>query len=115
MIKEKELINQIADILEEEKADDITILDVSDVTIIADCFIIASGRSVIHVKSIAEKIEKKMRDQGIIPNRKEGQRENKWVVLDFSSVILHILRYEEREYYELENLWGDAKEIYVKH
>ncbi|MBC7076083.1 MAG: ribosome silencing factor [Syntrophomonadaceae bacterium] len=114
MLKEDKLVRLIADACLEEKAIDVVVLDVKELTIITDYFVIAGGKSVIQVKSIADNVEKKLKENGILPIRKEGYQHGVWVVLDYNSTILHIFRQEEREYYELENLWGDAREIEVQ-
>jgi len=106
--KEMKLAHMIAEACEEEQASDVVILDVKDLTIIADNFVIASGRSVIQVKSIVDHVEEKLKEQGITPLRKEGHQQGTWSVLDYNSTILHVFRQEERDYYELENLWADA-------
>lgn len=111
MISENKLVQIIADACLEEKAIDVTILDVSEITVLADYFVIASGRSIIQVKSIVDHVEERLREYDIVPTRREGHRQGVWVVLDYGSIILHVFRGEERDYYELENLWGDAREV----
>lgn len=111
MNKEDRLAQMMADAALDEKAIDVVILDVRELTIIADFFVIASGRSTIQVKNIADGVEKKFAKEGILPVRREGHQEGKWIIVDFNSTILHVFRQEEREYYELENLWADAKRI----
>jgi len=112
-LTEWQLAQRIADIALEEKAFDVLILDVRDVTVLADYFVIASGRSTIQVKVIAENIEDLLLEEGYRPLRREGFNEGRWVILDYGSVIVHIFRQQEREYYELEKLWGDAREIEI--
>ena len=113
-MNEQQLVQMIAGVCLEEKARDILILDVSELTIIADYFIIASGRTVIQVKAMADAVEMKLKEAGVMPLRKDGVVQGVWAVLDYSSVIVHLFRQEEREYYGLENLWGDAKEVTVQ-
>jgi len=113
LLTEWQLAQRIANIALEEKAFDVLILDVRDVTVLADYFVIASGRSTIQVKVIAENIEDLLLEEGYRPLRREGFNEGRWVILDYGSVIVHIFRQQEREYYELEKLWGDAREIEI--
>lgn len=101
----KELIDKIADALYEKKASDIVALDVSGMTVITDCMVIASGRNALQVKSLADEVEDRLAQDGVYPARKEGQQEGRWVVLDYGSVLVHIFHTEEREFYRLEKLW----------
>ncbi len=114
MINEDKLVQIIAGACLEEKAVDVVILDVKDLTVIADYFVIAGGRNIIQVKSIADNVEKTLKEYNVVPTRKEGCQQGLWAVLDYSSTILHIFRQEEREYYNLENLWGDAREVAIQ-
>ncbi|MEA4923743.1 MAG: ribosome silencing factor [Syntrophomonadaceae bacterium] len=113
MIKEDELVQIIADAALEEKAVDLVILDVNEKTIIADYFVICSGRNIIQIHSIADNVENKLKEMGITILRREGYEQGRWVVLDYGSTILHIFREEERDYYKLENLWADARKVAV--
>jgi len=103
----------IADAALEEQAIDLVILDVNEKTIIADYFVICSGRNLVQIRSIAENVENFMDALGVNVLRKEGHQEGKWIVLDYGSTILHIFRQEERDYYKLENLWADARKVAV--
>lgn len=111
LIRDDKLIQLAADACEDEKAIGITVLDVSEQTIIAEYFVIASGRSIVQVKSIVEHVEEVLEKNGIKPLRRAGQNEGLWIVLDYGFFMLHVFRQQEREYYNLENLWADAKEI----
>jgi len=86
----------------------IAILDVHDLIVITDYFVIASGSSDRQVKTIVEEVEKALRAQGVRPVRREGETENRWVLLDYVDVVVHVFAEEEREYYDLERLWRDA-------
>lgn len=114
MIKEDKLVQIIADAALEEQAIDLVILDVNEKTIIADYFVICSGRNLIQIRSIAENVENMLEGLGVNVLRKEGHQDGKWVVLDYGSTILHIFRQEERDYYKLENLWADARKVAVE-
>ncbi len=109
MEKIKELVKLMAEACEDEKAIDVTVLNVHELTVLVDYFVIASGRSIIQVKSIVEHVEEVLEENGVVPLRRAGHAEGKWVVLDYGSIMLHVFRQEEREYYDLENLWGDAQ------
>lgn len=100
-----ELIEKIATTLYEKKAQNIVALDVSELTVITDCMLIASGRSAIQVKTLADEVEERLSEIGIDPIRKEGQQEGRWVVLDYGTVLVHIFHTEERDFYRLDKLW----------
>jgi len=91
-----------------KKADDIVVLDISKSSIMADNFLICTGRSTIQVKSIAEGIiEEIEKEAGLIP-RLEGWRQARWILMDYGSLIVHVFLEEDRKFYNLERLWGDA-------
>ncbi len=103
------LAKKISTVLDEKKARDIVIIDLSDKSIIADYFVIASGRSTTAVKSLADNVDEKLsKEDGIEPLRRDGFSEAKWIAVDYGSVILHVFHEETREYYHLERLWVDG-------
>lgn len=108
MINSKELALHAAKILDEKGANDIQILEVAHLTSITDYFVIANGRNIQSVRTLAEDLEDKLTEEGIEPRRKEGERESKWIVLDYAHVIVHIFHPEERQFYNIERLWQDG-------
>ena len=100
-----ELALNTAEILDNKKADDITILDVRGLTIVSDYFIVASATNVNHVRTLAEEVEDKLGQVGLRPLRTEGKEEGRWVVLDYGDLLVHIFHTKEREFYQLERLW----------
>jgi ribosome-associated protein len=92
-------------------AKDVLVLDVSDRLYITDCFVLCSAPNERQVASVVEEVERRMREQGVKPVRREGDREARWVLLDFVDVIVHVQHDEEREYYALERLWKDCPVI----
>ncbi|MEG6614861.1 ribosome silencing factor [Peptococcaceae bacterium 1198_IL3148] len=110
-------IQQMADLAYnaagEKKAKDITVLDLSKISAMCDYFVICSGGSGPQVKAIAENIEEKLSEQGIEPLRREGLREGSWILLDYGDIVVHVFKEEEREFYKLEKLWGDAPVVEV--
>jgi len=93
------------------KAFDLVILDVRNLTSIADAFIICSGRSNRQVAAIAEFIQVELKKHGIRPLSVEGKKEGHWVLLDYGHVIMHVFYEPVRSFYDLEGLWIDAKKI----
>ena len=104
----RELALKIAEILDKKGALDITILQVDHMTSITDYFVIASGRNVQAVRSLAEDVEDKLAEVGVEPRRREGMHESRWIVQDYATVILHLFHPEERAYYNIERLWQDG-------
>ncbi|HKZ28766.1 MAG TPA: ribosome silencing factor [Acidimicrobiia bacterium] len=94
-----------------KKGIDIALLDVSELLWITDVFVIATGTSRPHVQSLAEEVELKLTIYDRRPLRIEGQREGKWVLLDYGEVVIHIFQPETRDFYGLERLWGDAPRL----
>ena len=86
-------------------------LEVRDLIVITDYFVIASGASDRQVRTIADAVEKVLADKDRKPVRREGEREGRWVLLDFVDVVVHVFVDEDRRYYELERLWKDAPRI----
>lgn len=100
-------VAQICRATDELKALGIAVLDVRKQTIIADFFVICSGTSSTHIRSIAGNVQDKMREAGFRA-KPEGDGDSQWVVIDYGDAILHVLSEETREFYDLERLWADA-------
>ena len=92
----------------EKQGSDITVLDVRDVIVITDFFVIVSGGNSRQVRTIVESIEAALKSLGVRPVRREGETEGRWVLLDYVDVVIHVFGEEERRYYDLERLWKDA-------
>ena len=91
-----------------KQARDVIVLDVSEPLVISDYFVICSGNSDRQVRAIAEEVERACRADGARPLRREGEREARWILLDFVDFVVHVFLEEERAYYDLERLWRDA-------
>jgi ribosome-associated protein len=104
--KAKELAEKIGEILDSKKAGNVKIIETNKQTIIADYFVIATGTSSTHIRSLSQEIEFQMKEQsGIPPSRISGQESRDWIIIDYDSVLVHIFNNEAREYYKLEKLW----------
>lgn len=95
----------------DRQAEDIVILDVHELIVITDLFVICTGTSNRQVKTVVEEVEKALRALGHKPVRREGEQEARWVLLDYVDVVVHVFAEEEREYYDLERLWRDAPRV----
>ncbi|HEX3032542.1 MAG TPA: ribosome silencing factor [Bacillota bacterium] len=98
---------------EDKKARDVKTLQIKELSIITDYFVICSANSTTQVKAIADNIEEKLEEQDIRVLHREGMREGRWILLDYGSVVVHVFQEDERTYYNLERLWGDAKTVEV--
>jgi ribosome-associated protein len=92
-------------------ATDLEIIDVSDQLAITDCFVLAAAPNERQVKAVVDAIEERLRDLGAKPVRREGEREGRWVLLDFLDVVVHVQHAEERVFYSLERLWKDCPSL----
>ncbi|MGN1411399.1 MAG: ribosome silencing factor [Oscillospiraceae bacterium] len=110
MTQEK-LLESIVKILDRKKAQDIKVIKISDLTILADYFVIANGSSTTQTKSLADEVEFQLSQQGVEPTRTEGYSTASWIILDYSDIIVHIFHKDAREYYQLERLWADGQEV----
>ncbi|MCR5559125.1 ribosome silencing factor [Schwartzia sp. (in: firmicutes)] len=105
----KELANAVAAAAASKKANDIVLMKMSDITITTDYFVVCSGNTATQTRAIADAIEEELQKEGIEFNHKEGYREGEWVLMDYGDVVAHIFTRDSREYYALEQLWGDAE------
>ena len=111
-IDSKKLAWQIASAAEDKKAEDIVLLDVAEVSYLADYFVLVTGFSRTQLNAIAESIEERLKKEfNLQPMRVSGKREGNWIVQDYGDVIAHIFLPEAREYYNLEAFWGHAERI----
>ncbi|MDO4731583.1 MAG: ribosome silencing factor [Clostridia bacterium] len=97
--------------LDGKKAYDICAIDVEEVSTLADYFVIATGSSSTQIKALADEVEFRLKQEGINVNHIEGHRSNSWVLLDYGSVIVHVFSEEARDFYDLDRLWKDGKDI----
>lgn len=107
----KEMVDIAHRAADDKKATDIRVLDISNISIICDYFLICTGRSSTQVQAVAEHIEEKLQEAGVKPMRIEGFREGSWILLDYGDVVIHIFQEMERDFYNLERLWGDAQVV----
>jgi len=109
-----EKAKMLFNILNERKAVDPVLIEVTGITSIADYFIIASGSSTRQVQAITRHLEKRMREAGIKPLGIEGEQNAQWVLMDYGDVIIHIFYEDVRKFYDLEGLWVDAPRLEAK-
>jgi ribosome-associated protein len=104
-------VRRAAQAAQEKKALDVIALDVKAVSSVTDYFLVCSGRSTTHVRTIADAIRTELKANGIRPLHAEGAAESGWILLDYGDVLMHVFLDETRAYYALERLWGDAPSV----
>ncbi len=97
-----------ARLLDEKKAENISVIKIEEISSLADYFVIATGRGSTHVRSLSDELEEKLKAQGIVPARIEGYRSDSWILLDYQSVVVHVFTQEARDFYDLDRLWADG-------
>ena len=95
--------------LEDRKAEDIRVIDITDVSVIADYFIIASGTNALQVQALSDSVEEALGKAGYEPRHIEGYRSANWILMDYNDIIVHIFSDEQRIFYDLERIWRDGK------
>lgn len=108
----KKLALLCRELADNRKAEDIVVLDVHKISSITDYFVLASGSSEPHLRAIAEEITDTLKEEhGLSPSAKDGTLHTGWLVLDFFDVIVHVMRSDVRQRFDLESLWGDAPRV----
>ncbi len=106
-----DLARRIVELAEDKKAADIVLLDLAELTTLADAFVICSGGSERQIDAIADGIVEGLREEGVRPIGREGTPSSHWVLVDFGSVIVHVFTPPERDYYSLEKHWAQARVV----
>jgi len=110
----KELALLACKAIDDKKGQKTLLLELNGISLLTDFFIICNGNSRTQTQAIADNVEKEMKEAGFIHSRREGYPEGRWILLDYGTVIIHIFQEEEREFYNLERLWGDAQRTYYE-
>ncbi len=108
MLSAKEAAVIAAKALDSKKAQNLMMLDVKAVTTLTEYMLIATGTSDTHLRALCDEVEKKMEEAGERVWHREGYRGDTWIVMDFCGVMVHVFTQEQRKFYDLERLWGDA-------
>ncbi len=107
----KEIALRAAHALDSKKGQEIQVLETTDLTTLADYFVICTAQSTTQAKALSDACEKALKDAGQPPHHIEGHRNNSWILLDFSCVVVHIFLEDARKFYDLERLWRDARPV----
>ena len=109
MEESRKMTELVIDALEEKKAEDITILDISEISVLADYFVIADGNNRNQVQAMADSVEEALGRAGYEPKQIEGYQTANWILMDYGDIIVHIFSREDRLFYDLERIWRDGK------
>lgn len=111
MMLANEMAKVVIEALEDKKAEDIKIIDISHISTIADYFIIASGSNKSQIQAMADNVEELLAKKGYANKQVEGYTNADWILMDYKEIIVHIFDKENRLFYDLERIWRDGKEI----
>ena len=114
-MQNEQLVQLAVDALEDLKAKDITVIDVRGKTSVTDFMVVASGTSSRHVKSLADNVLEKVKEQGVRPLGSEGLEGGEWALLDLGDVVVHVMQVATRQFYDLERLWQGAEQSRAQH
>ena len=108
---DNEILKIAVKAIDSKRGENIRIIKIDELTVIADYFVIANGSSSTQVKALADEVEFKLSEAGLEPRRTEGYQGANWIVLDYIDVVIHIFHKETRDFYDLERLWQDGAEV----
>ena len=112
-MNKKELTEAICRAALDKKAQNVTVIDVKELTVISENFVICSGASKSQVKAISDNIEEMLSKNGVEPLRVDGYSDARWVILDYGNVLAHVFYEEDRIFYNLERLWNNGSNTYL--
>lgn len=111
MNQSKEMARIAYQALSDKKGEDIKIIDIAGISVLADYFIIANGNSSSQVSALVDSVEEELHKAGYYLKQREGQSSGSWILLDFGDIIVHVFDKENRLFYDLERIWKDGKDI----
>lgn len=114
MDKMKTTLKIIINALEDKKAEDIQLIDISEISTIADYFVITDGLNRSQIQALSDNVEEKLALKGIRPKNIEGYNSANWILLDYNDILVHIFDKESRGYYDLERMWRDGKTVSIE-
>ena len=109
-MESKALAEKAVRILDATEAKQLRLIRISEVSTLADYFVLATGTSSTHVKSLADEVEFQLKEAGVAPDHVEGYRSNSWILLDYGTVVVHVFTPESRTFYDLDRMWKDGIE-----
>ena len=113
-LKSKEMVKLAVQALEDKKGEDIKVIDITEVSVLADYFIIANGKNDSQVHALVDAVEEELDKNGFTVKQREGYGLGSWVLLDFGEIIVHVFDRENRLFYDLERIWRDGKTVGIE-
>ncbi|MBO6148305.1 MAG: ribosome silencing factor [Lachnospiraceae bacterium] len=110
----EELVKLVVSALEDKKGEDIAVLDIHEVTVIADYFILATGKSSSQIEAMTEAVDEVLAKENVFVKHTEGLQGKNWILMDYGDIIVHIFDQENRIFYDLERIWKDGKKVSVE-
>lgn len=107
----KDICRVAKDAIEDKKGDKVRMLDLKGISSLADGFVIASGNNINQLRAMADNVEEELGKRNIYLNHREGYQGGEWILLDFDRVVVHLFNKDKRDFYDLDRIWSDAKEI----
>lgn len=107
----KEILKRIVNIIEDKKGEQIVVLDISEISSLADYFVISSANNINQLQAISDDLQELLEKEGLKINKVEGAKNSSWVLLDFTDIVIHLFTKEDRIFYNLERIWADAKQV----
>ena len=114
MTDSKEILKIAINALEEKKGENIKVIDISGISVMADYFVIVSGKNLNQIKAMADEVEDKLSKAGVEPKQIEGANSSGWILMDYRDFIIHIFNEDQRLYYDIERIWSDGTGIELK-
>ena len=111
MADSKDMLKVMIDALQDKKAEDIRVIDISNVSVIADYFVIASGSNTNQIQAMVDNVEEEMFKAGFDDPKVEGYNTASWILLDYKDVIVHVFSEDDIAFYNIERIWRDGKEV----
>ena len=107
----KEILKRIVDIIADKKGEQTVVLDISEISSLADYFVISSANNINQLQAISDDLQELLEKEGLKINKVEGAKNSSWVLLDFTDIVIHLFTKEDRIFYNLERIWADAKQV----
>ena len=107
----KEILKRIVDIIADKKGEQTVVLDISEISSLADYFVISSANNINQLQAISDELQELLEKEGLKINKVEGAKNSSWVLLDFTDIVIHLFTKEDRIFYNLERIWADAKQV----